>query len=313
MTNPFPYSNDNKRYHTLNYYLKHKFNSKIFKVSLNAGFTCPNKDGTKGYGGCIYCSKSGSGEYAGNPDDDLITQFYKIQKVLNKKWPNSNYIGYFQANSNTYASVNVLREKYETILKLDNVVGLSIATRPDAIEEDVLDYLEKLNKRTFLIIELGLQTIHDNTAKLINRGYELNCFTEMVNKLRKRNINVVVHIINGLPYETKEDMIETIKYLSKLDIQGVKIHMLYILKDTPLYNLYKNKKFKVLTKDEYIDIVCDQLEYLKKDIVVHRITGDPKKEDLIEPTWLLKKFVVLNDIDKELKRRNSYQGIKAKG
>ncbi|MDD4035729.1 MAG: TIGR01212 family radical SAM protein [Bacilli bacterium] len=312
MSNQFPYSDDNKRYYTLNYYLRHKFNSKVFKVSLNAGFTCPNRDGTKGYGGCIYCSNSGSGEYAGNPKDDLITQFYKVKDKLINKWPNSKYIGYFQANSNTYASLNILRGKYETILKLDNVVGLSIATRPDAISEEVLDYLEDLNTRTFLIIELGLQTIHNKTAKLINRGYELECFTKMVNKLRKRNIKVVVHIINGLPYETKEDMIETVKYLSKLDIQGIKIHMLYILKDTPLYNLYKEKPFKVLAKDEYINIVCDQLEYLREDIVVHRITGDPKREDLIKPTWLIKKFVVINDIDKELKRRNSYQGIKTK-
>ena len=313
MSNQFPYSNDNKRYYTLNYYLRHKFDSKVFKVSLNAGFTCPNRDGTKGYGGCIYCSNSGSGEYAGNPKEDLITQFYKVKAKLLNKWPNSKYIGYFQANSNTYAGLNVLKEKYETILKLDNVVGLSIATRPDAINEETLDYLEELNTRTFLIIELGLQTIHSKTAKLINRGYELECFTEMVNKLRERNIKVVVHIINGLPYETKEDMLKTAKYLSKLDIQGIKIHMPYILKDTPLYNLYKKEPFKVLTKDEYINIVCDQLEYLRNDIVVHRITGDPKKDDLIEPTWLIKKFVVLNDIDKELKKRNSYQGIKIKG
>jgi uncharacterized protein len=312
MNNIFKYSDDNKRYHTLNYYLKNKFNSKVFKVSLNASFTCPNIDGSKGFGGCIYCSKLGSGEYAGDKDQDLITQFDDVKDKIHKKWPSSKYIGYFQANSNTYAPLHILKEKYELILKQPNVVGLSIATRSDAISDEVLDYLEQLNKETFLIVELGLQTIHDKTSKLINRCHDLNCFDEMVKKLRARNIQVVVHIINGLPYETKEMMLETVKYLSNLDIQGIKIHMLHILKDTALENLYKKEKFKVLTKEEYIDIVCDQLELLKDDIVIHRITGDPKKDDLVEPEWLIKKFCVLNDIDKELTRRNSYQGYKYK-
>jgi len=308
--NNFIYLNDNKRYYTLNHYLQKKFNSKVFKVSLNANFSCPNKDGTKGLGGCIYCSKLGSGDFAGNKNDDLITQFNNIKGIISKKWPNSKYIGYFQANTNTYADVNTLKENYEAILKLDNVIGLSIATRPDAISKEVLTYLEELNKKTLLIIELGLQTIHDSTSKLINRGHTLDCFTIMVNELKKRNINVVVHIINGLPYETKNMMIATVKYLANLDIQGIKIHMLHILKDTKLETLYKKELFHVLSKDEYIDIVCDQLELLPKEMVIHRITGDPKKEDLIEPKWSIKKFCVLNDIDKELKRRNSYQGIK---
>jgi radical SAM protein (TIGR01212 family) len=312
MTNLFIYSNDNKRYHTLNYYLQNKFHSKVFKVSLNAGFTCPNIDGTRGLGGCIYCSKLHGGEYAGNKQDDLIIQFYNVKNIIDKKWPNSKYIGYFQANSNTYANVDVLKLKYEPILKLDNVVGLSIATRPDVISNEVLDYLEDLNKRTYLTIELGLQTIHDETSKLINRCHTLECFTDMVKELRKRNINVVVHIINGLPYETKEMMLETVKYLSELDIQGIKIHMLHILKDTKLEQLYGQKPFKVLTREEYVNIVCDQLELLPENIVIHRITGDPKKEDLIAPDWLLKKFCVLNEIDKELKRRNTYQGSKYK-
>jgi radical SAM protein (TIGR01212 family) len=228
---------------------------------------------------------------------------------MNKKWPNSKYIGYFQANSNTYAPLNILKEKYELIIKQPNVIGLSIATRPDCIPDDVLDYLEELNKRTYLAIELGLQTIHESTSKLINRGHDLKCFEEMVNKLRKRSINVVVHIINGLPYETKEMMIETVKYLSKLDIQGIKIHMLHILKVTKLEKLYKESPFHILKKDEYIDIVCDELEYLPKEIVIHRITGDPKVDDLIEPKWVVKKTIVLNDIDKELSRRNTYQGF----
>ena len=308
----FKYSNSNKRYYTLDYFYKHKFGCKVFKVSLNAGFTCPNKDGKVGTGGCIYCSKTGSGEYAGDVKKDLVTQFNEVKDMMLKKWPSAKYIGYFQANTNTYAPLNILKEKYETILKLDNVVGLSIATRPDAITDECLNYLEELSKRTYLTIELGLQTIHESTSKFINRCHSLKCFEDMVYKLRKRNINVVVHIINGLPYETKEMMIDTIKYLSNLDIQGIKIHMLSILKGTKLSEIYKEEKFKLISRDEYINIVCDQLEYLREDIVVNRITGDPKVSDLIEPDWLIKKVTILNDIDKEMKRRNTYQGIKYK-
>ena len=308
----FKYSDSNKRYYTLDYFYKHKFNSKVFKVSLNAGFTCPNKDGKVGIGGCIYCSKTGSGEYAGDKKKDLVTQFNEVKDMMLKKWPKAKYIGYFQANTNTYASLDVLKEKYETILNLDNVVGLNIATRPDSITDECLDYLEELSKRTYLTIELGLQTIHEDTSKLINRCHTLNCFEDMVQKLRKRNINIVVHIINGLPYETKEMMIDTVRYLSNLDIQGIKIHMLSILKDTKLAEIYKLENFKLITRDEYIDIVCNQLEILREDIVVNRITGDPKVSDLIEPDWLIKKVTILNDIDKEMLKRNTYQGFKYK-
>ena len=281
----FKYSNSNKRYHTLDYHYKKLFNEKIIKVSLNAGFSCPHLKS----GGCIYCSKIGSGEYAGDIKDDLVTQFNKVKKVMNKKWPTGKYIGYFQARTNTYAPLNVLKEKYETILKIDNVIGLAIATRPDSITDECLEYLSELNKRTYLTIELGLQTIHEKTAKLINRGHDLKCFTKMVKKLREKNIDVVVHIINGLPFETKEMMIETVKYLNDLDIQGIKIHMLQILKDTKLEKLYQEAPFKLLTKEEYIEIVCEQFLYLNDEIVIHRLTGDPKPEDLIAPNWVIKK------------------------
>ena len=304
----FKYTLDNKRYHTLNYYLKNKFNCKVFKVSLNAGFTCPNIDGTKGYGGCIYCSKSGSGEHGGNPNKDLTTQFYEIKNITEKKWPNSKYIAYFQARTNTYAPLEVLKAKYEEVLKIDNVIGLFIATRCDAITNDTLDYLEELNKRTYLTIELGLQTIHEKTSKLINRGHTLEEFDSMVKKLRNRNIDVVVHIINGLPYETEDMMLDTIKHLNTLDIQGIKIHMLNIVKDTPLETLYNKEHFHILSKDEYIDIVIKQLELLNSKIVIHRITSDPDVSTLIEPTWLIKKFCLLNDIDKEMVKRDTYQG-----
>ena len=308
MTNKFKYSDSNKRYHTLDYFYKNKFKSKVFKVSLNGGFTCPNKDGKVGTRGCIYCSRTGSGEFAGNIKDNLLKQFDDVKEMMSKKWPNSKYIAYFQANTNTYAPLDVLKEKYETVYKLPNVVGLSIATRPDSIEDDVYDYLEKLSKETYLTVELGLQSIHEKTNKIINRCHSLECFNKAVKELRKRNINVVVHIINGLPYETKEMMIDTVKYLNNLDIQGIKIHMLHILKNTDLYDMYQKEKFHVLSRDEYVSIVCEQLRYLREEIVINRITGDPKEDDLVEPTWLIKKFCLLNDIDKEMVRRDTYQG-----
>ena len=303
---------NNKRYYTLDSFYKEKFGCKIAKVSLNCNFTCPNRDGTKGVGGCIYCSSLRSGEYAGFVEDDVITQFNKVKEVMLNKWKDCKFIGYFQAGTNTYAPVEVLKEKFEPILKLKDVVGLSIATRPDSITDECLDYLTDLNKRTFLTVELGLQTIHNKTSKLINRCHSKEEFESMVKKLRERKINVVVHIINGLPYETKEMMLETVKYLNNLDIQGIKIHMLHVLKNTRLANMYEEEKFPILTKTEYIDIVVNQLELLRSDIAINRITGDPKVDDLIEPTWLVKKFVVLNDIDKELKRRDTYQGKKVK-
>ena len=304
----FKYSLDNKRYHTLNYHYKTKFKTKVMKVSLNAGFTCPNIDGTKGVGGCIYCSKTGSGEFGGNINDSLLEQFDKIKNVMNKKWQ-GKYIAYFQARSNTYAPVSVLKAKIEPFLNVKDVIGITLATRCDAISDEVLNYLTWLNGQTNLTIELGLQTIHKTTSELINRCHSLLEFENMVNLLRKNNIEVVVHIINGLPYEDEKMMLDTVKYLNKLDIQGIKIHMLNIIKDTKLEELYNKEKFHILTKEEYIDIVIKQLELLDEKIVIHRISADPDPATLVAPSWLLKKFCVLNDIDKEMARRNTYQGI----
>lgn len=302
----FKYSLDNKRYHALNYDLTKRFGCRVFKVSLNGGFSCPNfKNGS----GCIFCSAKGSGDFAGDKNDDLLTQFNKIKQKLNNKWPDTKYIAYFQANTNTYAPVKVLKEKFEKVLTFPNVVGINIGTRPDAISDECLAYLSDLNKRTFLTIELGLQSMHNETLKLINRGHDLNCFDACVKRLREKDINVVVHIINGLPYETHEMMMDTIKHLNKLDIQGIKIHMLHVLKNTPLENYYKKTTFHLLTKEEYVNIVCDQIEELNEKIVIHRLTGDGAKEDLIAPVWTLKKVSVLNDVDKELKRRGTYQGF----
>jgi len=310
--NKFKYSNSNKRYYTLDYYYKQKYNSKISKISLNLGLTCPNKDGKVGYGGCIYCSKLGSGEFGGNQEKSLKEQFEQVKNMMKQKWPNSKYIAYFQANTNTYAPLEKLKKAWEEVLTYDDVVGINISTRPDSIEEECYNYLEELNKKTDLIVELGLQTIHEKTSKLINRCHSLKCFENAVKELNKRNIKVLVHIINGLPYETKEMMIETIEYLNTLKIWGIKIHMLHIIKDTALEKLYEKEKFHVLTKEEYVDITCDQIEILNPELVINRLTGDPKIDDLIEPLWLTKKFCVLNEIDKELAKRDSIQGIKMK-
>lgn len=308
MTN-FKYAFDNKRYHTWNYYLRSNFGEKVFKVSINAGFSCPNIDGTVAYGGCTYCSKQGSGDFAGNPNDNLIMQFENIKQMMHKKWSNAKYIGYFQAFTNTHAPVNVLKEKYETILNLNDVIGLSISTRPDCLPDDVLEYLSELNKKTNLWVELGLQTIHDKTSKIINRGHDYKTFLEGVKKLKKHNIKTVVHIINGLPGEDYNMMMETAKAVADLEVDGIKIHLLHVLKQTPMENMLQNGMFELMKKNDYINLVCDQLEILPPEMVVHRLTGDGKRDEMVGPMWSLKKWEVLNAIDDTMKERNSYQGI----
>ncbi len=300
-----------KPYNTLNAFYRHKFGKKVFKVSLNGDFTCPNKDGKSGLGGCIYCSESGSGDFAGSKLDSLQTQFNNVKEMMSLKWDDAFYIAYFQANTNTYAPISKLRKLYYEALSLDeNIVGLSIATRCDAFSEEIYDLLEELNKKTYLTIELGLQSIHEKTSKFINRAHTLECFSNAVKELRKRNINVVVHIINGFHIESKNEMLETVEFLNHQDIQGIKIHLLHIMKKTALGKLYLDNPFKILTLEEYKNIVCDQIEILDPKIIIHRLTGDSPKELLIEPMWSLKKFIVMNEIDKELRKRNSYQGIK---
>ena len=301
---------DNKRYHTWNYYLRNTFGEKIFKVSINAGFTCPNIDGKVAYGGCTYCSKEGSGDFAGNPKDDLIKQFNDIKEMMLRKWPNAKYIGYFQAYTNTYAPLEVLKEKYETILAQDDVVGLSISTRPDCLEDDVLEYLAELNERTNLWVELGLQTIHDSTSKIINRGHDYKTFLEGVEKLKSKNIKTVVHIINGLPGEDYNMMMETAKAVADLNVHGIKIHLLHVIKNTPMARMLEKNMMSLMTQEDYVNLVCDQLEILPPEMVIHRLTGDGKKEDLVGPLWSLKKWEVLNAIEETMKARASYQGIK---
>jgi radical SAM protein (TIGR01212 family) len=301
-----------KLYHTWNYHLRQKFGNKIFKLPLDAGFSCPNRDGTINTQGCIYCSNRGSGDFAGNAEFNLEKQYLQTKEMMHKKWPNANYIAYFQAFTNTYASVDVLRKLYYQALSFPGVVGLSIATRPDCLSEDVLQLLEEINSKTYLWVELGLQTTNDDTAKFINRGHTYQCFLNGLNKLQKRNIQTCVHIIYGLPNENKQDMIKTAMDISELPIQGVKIHLLHILKNTPLAAYYKHNQFMLLELTDYIELVVDTLEILPENVIIHRLTGDGPRELLIAPLWSLKKWEVLNAIDNELKRRSTKQGTKRK-
>ena len=310
MENKFKYSNDNKRYHTWNYHLQRKFGGKVFKVALNGGFTCPNIDGKKGVGGCIYCSSTGSGDFAGDPSHNILTQFEEVKEKMHLKWKEAKYIPYFQAHTNTYAPASVLRERFEPVLAQDNVVGISIATRADCLEDDVLEYLSELNERTYLIVELGLQSIFDETGEKINRCHTYAEFLEGYNKLKERNINVCVHLIDGLPGETKEMMLESAKAVAKLKPHCVKLHLLHVLKNTRLAQMYENGEFELMTLEDYVETIVNQLEVFSEETVIQRLTGDGGREWLIGPLWSLKKFVVLNEIDKLMLKRNTYQGAK---
>lgn len=310
MKSNFIYSDDNKRYHTYNYYLRHRFGQKVFKVPLNVDLGCPNRDGTKGIGGCIFCSAKMSGDFAGNPCDDIKTQFNKIKEKMHHKWNEGLYIPYFQAGSNTYADVETLRSMYYTALDFDGVVGLSIATRADCINEEIADLLEEISKKTYLTVEIGLQSIYDKTAKLCNRCHTYNDFLNGFELLKKRGINVCVHIINGLPYETQDMMINTVKTIGELGVHSIKIHLLHILKNTVLADMYERGDFKAMSLEAYVDTVCKQLEVLPEEVIIQRVTGDGAKEDLIAPLWSLKKFCVMNEIDKKMARENLCQGGK---
>ncbi|WP_127530641.1 TIGR01212 family radical SAM protein [Paenibacillus kobensis] len=302
-----------KRFHTWNYEMREQFGEKIFKVMLDAGFTCPNRDGSIAKGGCTFCSARGSGDFAGRRRDDLVTQFNTIRDRQHQKWPNAKYIGYFQAYTNTYAPVEELREYYEVILEQPGVVGLSIATRPDCLPDDVIDYLAELNERTYLWLEMGLQTIHESTSTLINRAHDTACYEDAVRRLRARGIRVCTHIIHGLPQETHEMMMETVRAVSRMDVQGIKIHLLHLMRKTPMVKQYEAGLLQFLEQDEYIKLIADSLELLPPEMIVHRLTGDAPRDLLIGPMWSLKKWEVLNAIDAELARRNTWQGRLWKG
>ncbi len=308
MDNNFKYSDDNKRYHTWNYHLRHKFGGKVMKIALNAGFTCPNIDGTKGTGGCTYCSSSGSGDFAGNPLHGILMQFEEVKNRMHNKWHDAKYIPYFQAHTNTYASADVLRERFEPVLRQPNVVGISIATRADCLKDDVLDYLCELNERTYLITELGLQTVFDETGEKINRCHTYAEFLDGYEKLKKRKINVCVHLIDGLPGETKEMMVESARQVAQLKPHCVKLHLLHVLKGTPIERELNEGKFELMTLEDYVDVIVRQLEEFSPETVIQRLTGDGGRDSLIGPLWSLKKFVVLNEIDKLMLKRDTYQG-----
>ncbi len=297
-----------KRYHSLNYFLREKFGEKVFKISLDGGFSCPNRDGKVSKGGCVFCSARGSGDYAGSRNFSITNQFNNVKTIMANKWKSGKYIAYFQAYTNTYAPVDELRQKYEEAINQEGVVALSIATRPDCLEDDVLDLIEELSKKLYVWVELGLQTINDDVAKKINRGYDLKVFDDAMTRLKERNIDVVVHSILGLPGESQDDMLKTIDYIAHSGAQGIKLHLLHLMKDTKMVELYESGELQFLSQEEYIKLICKAVSMLPKEMVVHRLTGDAPRDLLIGPMWSLKKWEVLNAIDKTLEDNDIYQG-----
>jgi len=291
-------------------YLRGRFGCRVQKISVDAGLTCPNRDGTRGTGGCIYCNERGSGTGASR----LMTvaeQLRSAKAYLAVRYKAKKFLAYFQSFSNTYAPPDTLRAIYDEALGVEDVAGLAVGTRPDCAGDDILDLLAEYDDRTFLWVEYGLQSIHDRTLSLINRGHDAGAFLDAVARTRQRGINVVVHVILGLPGETKDDMIETARALAGIDIQGVKIHVLYVARGTRLHDMYESGAYRCLGRDEYVDIVCDFLALLPRRIVIHRLTGDPHRGELIAPSWTLDKESNLRAVREELARRGLYQGALA--
>ncbi|MDD3923681.1 MAG: TIGR01212 family radical SAM protein [Erysipelotrichaceae bacterium] len=305
--NPFIYSNDNLRYHSYSYYLKAKYHQKVFKVPLDAGFTCPNRDGTCGSGGCFFCGARGSGDTIASTMD-LKKQFTLGKKIMLNKWPSGKAIAYFQAFTNTYAPLDKLKIIYQPFIENDDVVELAIATRPDCLEPEKIEYLFNINKIKPITIELGLQSIHESTMISLNRNHSLDCLVNAVLALKKANIRTCLHIINGLPNENTTMMLDTAKFVAKLNVDGIKIHMLHIINDAILADIYQKHPFSLLSEKEYVQTVIKQLETLPKKMVIERLTGDAIKDSLIAPIWTLKKTIVLNDIAKEMVKQDTYQG-----
>lgn len=310
--NPFPYSNDNKRYYTWNHYLKLTFGTKVFKVPLDAGFSCPHRD-IHGTGGCTFCSAAGSGDYAGNRSETLKQQYIEGYAMMARKWPGAKGIAYFQAYTNTYAPLSHLKAIYDPFFNDHPCIAVAIATRADCLDDDIIEYLKEKNRLKPLFLEIGVQTIHEVTARRVNRQEYIEDIEKKLNMLRSAGLNVILHIINGLPDETADMMLDTVRWVAKMAPFAVKIHMLHIIKDTVMANQFDTNPFNILTKEAYVDIVVRQLEILPPTTVIARLTGDAVKEDLIEPMWTLKKVSVLNDIDKEMVRRDTWQGKSYEG
>lgn len=299
-----------KRYHTLDWELKNTFGQKVIKLSLDGGFTCPNRDGTLGTGGCIFCGEMGAGDFASSPSLSVQDQILQQKKFLAVKWPRGKYLAYFQNFTNTYARPSHLDGLYRDALMAEDIVGLAIATRPDCVPEETLDLLAAYASKTYLWVELGLQTTKPASAAFIRRGFDLECFKTAVRALQIRNIPVVVHLIFGLPGESKDDCLDSVRFVAALGVWGLKLHMLHIQRDTDLYHFYQENPFLLLTRDQYIDVVCDALEILPPEVVIHRVTGDGNRELLEAPNWSRDKLRVLSGIDRELRERDSIQGKK---
>lgn len=288
-------------YLSFNKYLKDKFGQKVYKISLDGGFTCPNRDGKTGTRGCIFCSKGGSGDFAESREMSITEQIESGKKKVEKKIKSGKYIAYFQAFTNTYAPVEMLRQKYEEAINHPDIVALSIATRPDCLGDDVLRLLDETNKIKPVFVELGLQTIHQKSAKYIRRGYDLSVYDKAVRDLKKIGVNVVVHVILGLPNESENDMLETVKYVCESGANGIKLQLLHVIDGTDLAKDYEKGLFKTLEFDEYVNLIVKCVKIIPKDIVIHRLTGDGAKKDLIAPLWSADKKRVLNAINKALR------------
>lgn len=288
-------------YLSFNKYLKDKFGQKVYKISLDGGFTCPNRDGKIDTRGCIFCSKGGSGDFAQNRNLSITEQVESGKKRVEKKIKSGKYIAYFQAFTNTYAPVEILRAKYSEAINHPDIVALSIATRPDCLGDDVIELLDEMNKIKPVFVELGLQTIHSDSAKYIRRGYSLEVYNEAVKKLKNIGVNIVVHIILGLPNESEEDMLESVKYVCQSQIDGIKLQLLHVIDGTDLAKDYEKGLFKTLEFDEYVELIAKCVAIIPKNIVIHRLTGDGAKKDLIAPLWSADKKRVLNAINKALR------------
>lgn len=302
--NPFPYSLDNKRYQTWNWYLQTQFKQKTAKIPLNAGFSCPNRDGTKAYGGCTFCSAKGSGDFAGSPHEDLEIQYENGRKMMERKWPNCLTIPYFQAYTNTYGPLSKIKHCISPFLEKEEVVAIALGTRADCLSDECIAFLNECTKKKEIWIELGLQSIFDKTAQHINRAHTYQEFKDTVKRLSHTQIKICVHLMNGLPNETSEMMLETAKQVAQLPIHAVKIHMLHLIKGTKM----AEESFPLLTMEEYVDITVKQLEVLPSHFIIQRLTGDGVAEDLIGPEWTKKKTIVLNEIDKRMVALDTWQG-----
>ena len=303
-----------KRYNTLNDYYRQIFGEKIFKVPIDAGFDCPNRDGTVAHGGCTFCTVSGSGDAIVAPDAPIRDQFYKEIDFMHRKWPDvKKYLVYFQNFTNTHDTVDVIRERYEQAINEPGVVGINIGTRPDCLPDETIAYIAALSERMHVTVELGLQTTYDETSKIINRAHTYDLYVETVKRLRQLapKVEIVSHLINGLPGETHDMMIENVRRcVTDNEIDGIKLRLLHLMTSTKMQRDYHEGRLKLLGMEEYVNIICDQLEIIPKNIIIHRITGDAPRDMLIGPMWSLKKWEVLNAIDQEMERRGSYQGCK---